>query len=343
MGVDTAVRQLAIAQCRAGADVHLLVNGTWPVEDVRTAGVVVHEVGLNGARRLLRALAGRPTVLHDHVVWSPTTMLPLLAGRLPNMRSVVSAHGCLAADAWASGRWKKLTAWHAIFKHAVRAHQAVVATSEPERVDISACCPRMPVVLIPNTQVAPAGYPCEAAGGARTVGFIGRLHPVKGVLELLQAWRQIVGEHPDWRLRLVGPAIDRDYADRVRALAATLPSVSVEDALYGADKWQFLTACDLIAVPSRTENFCLVVAESYLAGTPVMTTFGVPWPELQELKMGWRTAGDPASLAAMLRTAIATDGKERAAMGRRGAAFVAARFDQGTVARRSFEVYDGLW
>lgn len=341
MGIYVAVRELAIAQQQAGGDVHLLVDGVWPEDGVRAAGVQVHTVsGFGAARRMLRTLAVAGGVLHSHMVWSPISLLPLLAGRPPGMRAVVSTHGCLAPEAMRTKRFKKVAGWHVLFRRATRAHDAIVATFEEEREQIAAYRLGRPILIVPNTVSPP---PPQTVVKQRTVGFIGRLHPIKGVLELVQAWTQVAAAFPDWRLRLVGPPEDADYAAKLRELAARTPSITVEPPVFGAGKWQFLAECELVAVPSHSENFCYVVAEAYLAGTPVLTTTGVPWPELEPLQLGWRGAGDAAALAQQLRRALSATDADRRTMGARGRDFVDARFSHAAVARTSFAAYESLF
>ena len=62
----------------------------------------------------------------------------------------------------------------------------------------------------------PKGPPAE---GHRTLLYLGRLHPKKGLDRLLDAWELIEDHHPDWQLDIVGP-IDNDYAQMLKARIA---------------------------------------------------------------------------------------------------------------------------
>ena len=47
---------------------------------------------------------------------------------------------------------------------------------------------------------------------------------------------------------------------------------------------------DLFILPTHSENFGIVVAEALACGTPVITTQGTPWKELESNHCGWWTA-----------------------------------------------------
>lgn len=342
LGVEVAVGELAVAQHQVGVDVHLLVNGEWPEGNVRALGIPVHHTASRDLARSIRSLATPDTVVHSHTLWSAITVLPLLLGASrPPM--ALSPHGSLASEALRSKRLKKRLAWAAALKRAVRRHEVLVATSPAERSDLEHLLPGQRIELLPNAIVAPVGVGDGSPGGkSQTVGFVGRLHSIKGPLELVEAWRRVSVQVPGWRLRVVGPIEDAAYHSRLRTLADADPTISLESPLYGPDKWRMLAECELVAVPSRSENFSYVVAEAYLMGTPVVATLGVPWPEIEDEDIGWRGPGGADGLAAMLRSAMSASSVDRAEKGARGRALVEARYNYKAIARRSIGIYDSL-
>ena len=59
---------------------------------------------------------------------------------------------------------------------------------------------------------------------------------------------------------------------------------------YGEQKWKLFKEADLFILPTHSENFGIVVAEALACGTPVITTQGTPWKELESNHCGWWTA-----------------------------------------------------
>jgi len=56
--------------------------------------------------------------------------------------------------------------------------------------------------------------------------------------------------------------------------------VTFSEPVFGAEKFAFLASADLFVLPTRNENFGIVVAEALACGVPVITTKGAPWQEL---------------------------------------------------------------
>jgi len=106
------------------------------------------------------------------------------------------------------------------------------------------------------------------------VGFVGRIEPRKGALDLLRALPALTELVPEVRLVLVGGeglSGTHAYAEEVRAAAArqgdrVLMLGDVPEA-NGLMQW-----FDTLAVPSRVEPFGTVAAEALAAGTPVVAT-----------------------------------------------------------------------
>jgi glycosyltransferase involved in cell wall biosynthesis len=339
LGVYVAVRELAIAQAELGADVTISVIGGWPQDDIRERGVKIRNGNLREAVRAIGAVGGAPMIVHTHVVWTPSTLLPLSFRRDPRRVFVESPHGCLAADVLSKSRLKKRAAWALLFKPALLRYRQIQVSADKEADEVTASGLKVPVRVIPNAVSAPP-FPIAATRRPDKVGFVGRLHPVKGVRELIEAWGAVRDAFPGWTLDLVGPATDPAYAAELRHLAERAGGVTFHGPLYGEERWRFLADCAVVAVPSKTENFCYVVAEAYLAGAPVLTTNGVPWPEINRQGFGWRGDGDPASLATMLRAAMATPPEQRAAMAEAGRNWVAGQYGRPAIGAASMRAYE---
>ena len=117
-----------------------------------------------------------------------------------------------------------------------------------------------------------------AAGGdaRRVVGFAGRFVEEKGFDYLLRAIPAVLQAEPDTMFAFAGehdigyerfyercrPLLEA-FADRIRLLGLILDRRRLA---------AFYTACDVLALPSRTDCFASVQVEALLCGTPVVAT-----------------------------------------------------------------------
>ena len=222
----------------------------------------------------------------------------------------------------------------------VTAH-LLVATSSVEYENIRKLGLRMPVAIIPNGVALNAGsLPVQArqAGRSRVALFLSRVHPVKGLLNLVHAWAQLapVG----WRLRIAGP----DEAGHLKDVLALVRKLGIQDsvdyvgAIDGVAKSALYNSADVFVLPTFTENFGLVVAKALTHGLPVITTRGAPWADLTTYDCGWWVDVGVDPLVHALREAMALSDDERQAMGARGREYV-QRYNWDDIAQHTIEVY----
>jgi glycosyltransferase involved in cell wall biosynthesis len=200
--------------------------------------------------------------------------------------------------------------------------KAVGARLDPLDVHVIGC----PVELDP----APLETPWPAGDpAAPVIGFVGRLVPRKGAMELVKAAPAIRAARPHVRVVIVGddPYEDEDaaYATAVRA------SSKVDHVGRVAEAAGVLGQLDVLVLPSAQEPFGTVVAEAMAAGTPVVATRVDGLPELVQDGVTGRLVdpGDTAALAVAVLDVL----EHRAEMGRAARA-AAERFGADAYADR---------
>jgi len=171
---------------------------------------------------------------------------------------------------------------------------------------------------------------------------LSRIHPVKGLLNLVQAWASVRPQ--GWQVVLAGADADGYRAELEAAiyscrLNADFQSIGPVD---GEKKWQLYRSADLFVLPSHTENFGLAVAEALASGVPVITTRATPWAELPEHGCGWWIDVGAPSLAAALREATALTDEERHAMGQRGRQLIELKYTWSAAAQKMSAVYEWM-
>ena len=150
--------------------------------------------------------------------------------------------------------------------------KAVGGRLDPLDVHVIGC----PVELDPAP--TPAPWPARDGGTGPVVGFVGRLIPRKGALDLVKAAPAIRAARPDVRVVIVG---DDPYEDEEAEYAAAVrASANIDHVGRVAEAAGILGHLDVLVLPSRQEPFGTVVAEAMAAGTPVVATRVDGLPEL---------------------------------------------------------------
>jgi glycosyltransferase involved in cell wall biosynthesis len=172
--------------------------------------------------------------------------------------------------------------------------------------------------------------------------FLSRIHPVKGLLHLVQAWASVRPQ--GWKVVLAGADADGYRAELQAAihnhhLNADFQSIGQVD---GEKKWELYRSADLFVLPSHTENFGLAVAEALACGVPVITTRATPWKELPVHGCGWWVDVGAHPLAEALREATAMTDEKRRAMGERGRQLIEQKYTWSAAAQKMMAVYEWM-
>jgi glycosyltransferase involved in cell wall biosynthesis len=268
---------------------------------------------------------------------------PERAARRAQKSLIISPRGMLGGAALRFSSMRKKVFWQGMQAAAVRGAKCLHATSEQEYDDIRKFGLSHPIAIIPNGIDIPAYNPLPKANDTRkSILYLGRLHPKKGIDQLIAAWARIEDRYPDWDLDIVGPLIG-NYPNELQRLITQLEikRARLVGALYGADKINAYQRCDLFVLPTLNENFGNTVAEALALGVPVITTKGAPWSGLEAHHCGWWIDHGVAPLAAALDQAMSLNSARLSEMGRAGHSWMENDFSWQSVASSMLSVY--LW
>lgn len=281
-------------------------------------------------------------LIHNHSLWMMPNVYPGRVARKHGIPLVVSPRGTLSEWAMQSGSMVKCAFWPLLQRPALRATACFHATAASECEDIRRMGFRKPVAIIPNGIDIP-DLPPKVSGDSRTLLFLGRIHPVKGLDLLLSAWGAVQARFPDWRLRIVGPD-NRGYLPTMQRLVADLSLERVEfaGALLGREKWVAYHQADCFVLPTYSENFGVSVAESLAAGTPAIVTKGAPWAGLEQQGAGWWIDIGLDPLVASLEEALSHTPESLRSMGTRGRNWMKAEYSWPQIATQMLQTYQWL-
>lgn len=236
---------------------------------------------------------------------------------------------------------------------------AIVAASSSVRNAIVRERPALAdrTVVIPNI-VHPAflegGEAKPRVSGARTLLYIGRLHPEKGVSLLVQAFAALGDYHRNWRLRILGPHLEsaggggEEHLRQLRRMAGTAP-IDFCEPIYGAEALAAVYRnAELFCYPSladRGEACPVAPLEAMACGLPVVTSAIECFSDIvTEGETGWsfehRSADARTALGELLARAM-SDPSRLKAMGAK-AQTLAASYRAERIARRYIDIFSTL-
>jgi glycosyltransferase involved in cell wall biosynthesis len=325
----------------------------------------------NGFTKALRASSHgvKDCIFHDNGLWLANNHAVAFAAQRLKRPLIISPRGMLTAWALHFRGWKKRVAWGFYQRRDLQAAQVLHATSPQEAEEFRALGLTQPIAVIPNGVEVPEEQRAEDRGKSRkqktdsknefqlsslqisafkdasrlrTALFLSRIHPKKGLLDLVEAWRTV--RPAGWRVLIAGGGEN----GHVNEIKAEIRKLKVENdfefigPVEGEAKWNLYRNADLFILPSHSENFGIVVAEALACGIPAITTQGTPWEELVTHRCGWWPATGSGPLTEALRDALARTDEERREMGRRGRHLVEAKYSWPGVAAQMLTVYQWM-
>lgn len=293
-------------------------------------------------RSLLRQRC-RPSsgvIVHDHGLWLPTNHAAAAVARQLDIPLMVSTRGMLEPWALSYRAWKKRWAWRLYQRRDLQSARVLHATAEREAENLRRLGLRQPIAVIPNGVDFPVlPERSRRPESPRIALFLGRIHPVKGLVELVEAWR--IARPAGWKAILAGP----NEGGHRRVVEEAIGRAGLENcfewvgAVDGEDKMALYRRADLFLLPSFTENFGVVVAEALACGVPAITTKGTPWEGLLTHRCGWWIDIGVEPLAAVLREAMNLPPDTLRDMGQRGRVYVEQHFGWPGIAQQMLSVY----
>jgi glycosyltransferase involved in cell wall biosynthesis len=155
----------------------------------------------------------------------------------------------------------------------------------------------------PEPPAVDAPWP-TGTGNGPVVGFVGRIEPRKGAIDLVRAAPAIRAGAPGVRIVVVGDDpydADRAYTNSVKS------SPEIEHHPWNGNAPGLMRHLDVLVLPSYQEPFGTVLAEAMAVGTPVVATRVDGLPEVIDDGVTGRLVdpGAPAQLAAAVLEVIA--------------------------------------
>ena len=286
-------------------------------------------------------------LLHVHGLWMYSSIASRRWAMDKSKPYVITPHGML--DAWAlhNSYWKKFLAAAFYEKAHLTSAACIHAVSRSELLAVRSYGLKNPVCVIPLGIDVPEKSAQANAGDTaeKTLLFLGRLHPKKGLVNLLHAWRDVERARGklrfNWRLVIAGWD-QAGHGEELKALCRDLDcesTVRFVGPKFGPDKDALLRNANAFILPSLSEGLPMSLLEASAYGVPLIMTPQCNFPEAFDAEAAIAITSDVDGIVSGLNKLQEMTDRERHCMGSRGRSLVETRFAWPMIALHHFSVY----
>ncbi len=229
-------------------------------------------------------LSSNCDLLHLHVLWMATSLVTLRWSQRRRRPYVVTINGMLEPWALRNAAWKKGIARWLFEQSNLDNADCICVNSYSEFKSVRDFGLTNPVAIIPNgIDIVSDAQSFERSkwlkfvtGDCRkTLLFLSRLHPKKGLTNLLKAWGLNNEIRKAWKLVIAGWD-ESGHEVELKQLASRIGLAWSEDGAsttpvdvyfvgpqFGEDKTELFRVCDAFILPSFSEGFPMAVLEAW--------------------------------------------------------------------------------
>lgn len=286
---------------------------------------------------------------HANALWAYSSHITCKIARKKGRPYILSPHGMLYPTALAISRWKKLPMLKLWFDKDI--HQAVClhATCQQEAEHCRLFGYKGPIAVIPNCVVFPEGVELKKnitqVNSCKQIGFLGRLHPIKKVENIIYALDKLSSEMKEQLSFQIMGKYDDNYEQWLKEEVKRLhleDHVEFLGFVSGKEKYDRLARLSVLMVPSAQENFGMIVPEALICGTPVYASHGTPWSELNDFNCGWWKDNAPETIARVITEIFSMSNADLLEKGRNGRKLMEEKYEQHKVAGMMKRLYDWI-
>lgn len=307
-----------------------------------------------------------PDLLHVHGLW----MYPGTAARTYARKNrkplVITIHGMLESWALGNSRWKKKITGLLYERTNLRAADCIQVNTKAEMQSVRHFGLKNPIAVIPNGIDLPEDgdsimeidppWKSWVQPDQKVLLFLSRVHPKKGLVNLLKAWSQLFSrKDASWILAIAGPdEVNHETELKNLCVELQIPTVDVREPSttqnpsllflgpqYNQAKAACLRHADAFILPSFSEGFSMAVLEAAAARRPILLTPECNFPELVSAKGCLEITPTIEGCEAGLRQLKRMGQTHLAEMGQNAFDLVASSYTWPRVAEQMNEAY--LW
>lgn len=293
-------------------------------------------------------------IIHQHGAFLPISLFTKSLSK--KIKVLISPHGLFEPERLEMQSRKKVIA-RLLFENSNFKNSAcLVACSEQEALNLEALNFDVPIAILPNgieedfllketslEERASFRKKKNIPEDKKVLLFISRIHPLKGLVLLLEVLSKMKDQFQKSNWLLVIAGIDENnHQEELNNLVKDYgleEIVQFVGPVFGEEKILMFDVASTFILPSMNENFGIVIIEALARGIPVITTKNTPWVDLEDFNCGWWIDRKEKDITMTLENLIKLDSSELSLMGEPGKKLVKNKYLWASIAKQSINLY----
>ncbi|MCG1036554.1 glycosyltransferase [Polaribacter sargassicola] len=284
-------------------------------------------------------------LFHGHGLWELPVHYMAKIARKKGVPYIITPRGMLETWSLTQAKFKKKLALKLFQYKDLAGASCLHATAPMEVESIRKLGFKNPIAMIPNgvnVDDFPEVEP-QKEMHPKKILFLSRIHIKKGIENLIEAWKLINDDdRKNWKIEIVGNG-DEAYIQSLKEKIISddlTTQIEIKKPVFGEEKIKLFREASLFVLPTFSENFGIVIAEALASYTPVITTKGAPWQDLETHNCGWWINLGVTPLKLALEDAISKSSDELLILGRNGRELIKNNYSMESVAKQMLDLYD---
>jgi len=336
------------------ADIHLhitsqsnlLFNPSFEIHNYKANPFLNSILSSKKFKSKLKQILKNGDIIHNHGLWRMHNIYSLYMKKHKKVKIIISPRGSLSKEALNVSKYKKMI-FNLFFKHkkALLNCDVFHATSIKEKNEIRSLGYKQPIAIIPNGVKIPSQKKTNFRHKNNTKFlYLGRIHPIKGLDILINSWSDIELNNQNCSLEICGYYNDIRYYNHLIKMVKKLDlkNVFFSKAVSGREKRDKYLENDIFILPSKSENFGIVIAEAMSYGLPIITTNNTPWEIIKKNNYGWIINLNNDEIYSAILSAINLDINNLKKMGSNGRDYIKNYFSWELLGKDYHILYNWL-
>jgi len=292
-------------------------------------------------------------LIHIHELWTYPGLAAYQVAKSTNKPYVVTPHGFLDPKRLSHKSFKKRPYMKLIERNILNQASTLFALTITEKEHIRNLGISSPISVIPNG-VFPEMFntlPLQAGvlnklsqvKGKYIILYMGRIHPLKGIDLLVEAFGEITSVRDDVCLVIAGEdeVGYRSHVELKLSNLGVLDQTIFTGLLNETDKIAILGTADIFVLPSYSEGFSMALLEAMASSLPVIITDKCYFPEVRTSDAGFIIKTESNQLRDALMNFLENPEKIKQ-MGKRGRELVSQKYTWDKVVDQIKLIYQNV-